>query len=590
MASAALAQPTGSGNGDETAMAVPLTVLPGSAGGVALPRPLSPSDAARVRRIFIAQSNGDMTVAVRETDALESGLLLGSIFADRYLGQFHVSTTAELTNWLDRYGEQPDAPAIHALLLRKLPRGAAAPPAPRTIALASLKQAAVLHDDDEDGVDTLPIARNTELDRKVMGQAIAGNSGAALRLIDAEKQLSPGYRALLRAEVAQALFTQNRDAQALDVAAAALRHTPADQEVALAGLIAGLAAWRLDRPDLANEYFKAATRAPLTSAAQHAAGAFWAARAMRRNGEVIAATYWLRLAAKEPGTFHGLLARRALRMTAGISADRDTLSQADVDAIAATPQGLRAFALLQVEQPERAEAELRTLWQDAKSNPAFARALRLVASSAGLVDFAAQLAALVETDDSHLRNEVNLPLPPLHPAGGFRVDPALVYALTRLESDFDSAAISPSGARGLMQIMPPTARFITGDPSLGGDQLHDPAFNLALGQRYVAYLATQDGVNGDLIRTLASYNAGPGSFARWGVSIRDHNDPLLFIEAIPIPETRAFVRHALTYAWIYAARLGRPAPGLEALVAGEFPRFTRVAQTGTLNAAPPRIH
>jgi hypothetical protein len=64
----------------------------------------------------------------------------------------------------------------------------------------------------------------------------------------------------------------------------------------------------------------------------------------------------------------------------------------------------------------------------------------------------------------------------------------------------------------------------------------------------------------------------------------------LFIEAIPNPETRAFVRHALTYAWIYAARLGRPAPGLDALVAGEFPRFTQPAQTGTMLAAAPRIH
>jgi soluble lytic murein transglycosylase-like protein len=413
-------------------------------------------------------------------------------------------------------------------------------------------------------------------------------------LINRRKGLDPGYHALLCAEVAQVLFTQNRDAQALDLAATALGDTPADHQVALAGLIAGLAAWRRHQPDLAAGYFVAAANAPLGSIAQRAAGAFWAARATRRIGDPAAAAYWLHQAARQPLTFHGLIARRALRLRAGVGLDRDTLSQADVDAIAAMPQGLRAFALLQVGQPDRAEAELRALLPATKADPTLGRALRLVASSAGLLDLAAQLAALTETEDGYPRNDVFLKLPPLHPAGGFRIDPALVYALARLESDFDSSAVSASGARGLMQIMPPTARFITGNSSLDGDRLHDPAFNLALGQRYVAYLATQDGVDGDLIRMLASYNIGPVRLAQLNETIRDDDDPLLFIEAIPNPETRDFVRHVLTYAWIYAARLGRPPPGLDALVAGEFPRFTSPftgqAPTRTLAAAAAHIH
>lgn len=572
-------------------MAVPLMVLPGSAEGVALPHPLSPSDAARVRRIFVAQSHGNMTTATRETGDLDSNLLLGSILADRYLGQYHVSTSVELSDWLNRFGDQPDASAIHTLLLRKLPKGSDTPPAPQVIALASVTPVAVAHrGDDEDGVDAVPVPRNPALDRRVLTLANAGKITAALRVIDSDKDLAPAYRGLLRGDVSHVLFTQNRDEQALDVARAALEKSPTDQQVALDGLMAGLAAWRLEEPDLAAKYFVAAARAPIASVGQQAAAAFWAARATRRSGDPIAATYWLRQAAKQPRTFHGLLARRALRMTAGVGADRDVLTQADIDAIASTTHGLRAFALLQVGQPDRAEAELRMLWPDAKSDPAFDRALRLVASASGLVDLAAQLAALSEAGDGHALADLDLPMPALHPAGGFRIDPALVYALTRLESDFDSAAISPSGARGLMQIMPNTAQFITGNPALGDARLHDASFNLALGQRYFAYLAEQDSIDGDLIRVLASYNAGPGSFLKWGGSIRDNNDPLLFIEAIPNPETRAFVRHALTYAWIYAARLGRPAPGLDALVAGEFPRFTRAASTGTVLAAAPTIH
>jgi soluble lytic murein transglycosylase-like protein len=582
-----------------------------------MPRPLSPSDAVLVRRIFRAQSSGDLALAVRETGELENMMLLGSILADRYLGAFHRSSPAELTDWLDRYGDQSDAPAIHSLLLRRLPKGVAPPPAPishteaqTSLAAASLARpslaqdslasnlppplnaltsAAVRHDDDDD-TDDVPIKRNAALDRQVLAYASAGNDIVALRLIDRSKGLDPAYRALLRAEVARVLFIQNHDAAALDLAANALRDAPVGRQVALAGLVAGLAAWRSHAPDVAATYFVTAANAPVASMAQHAAGAFWAARAARQIGEPVVAAYWLSQAATYPLTFHGLIAQRALRMHAGIGTDRDTLSQADVDAVAATAHGLRAFALLQVGETSRAEAELRALWPTTKTDPTLGRALRLVASGAGLVDLAAQLAELTQDDNSPARNDHGLPLPALHPTGGFRIDPALVYALTRLESDFDSSAVSPAGARGLMQIMPMTARFMTGNSSLEEELLRDPAFNLALGQRYVAYLATQVGLDGDLIRMLASYNIGPGRFAQLNLTIRDNNDPLLFIEAIPNAETRTFVRRALTYAWIYAARLGRRPTGLDALVAGEFPRFTDATQPGTLGLAPPRIH
>jgi hypothetical protein len=588
MAQVAHAQPMGPGDGDETAMAVPLMVLPGASDGVALPRPLSPSDAVLVRRIFVRQARGDLVAASRATGELENPLLLGSILADRYLGAFHRCTVAELTDWLDRFGDQPDASAIHALLLRRLPKGVAPPPAPTSHALVSVPASAAVRYDDDDDTDTVPIKRNPVLDRAVLAHANTGNDTAALHLIDRNHELDPGYRALLRAEVARVLFTRNNDAGAMDLAASTLRETPADRQVALAGLVAGLSAWRRHQTELAAAYFVDAANAPIASMSQRAEAAFWAARAERQVGNPIGANYWLHKAATYSLTFHGLIAQRALRLHAGVGEDRDTLSQADVDAVAATGHGLRAFALLQVGQPDRAEAELRALWPKTKTDPTLGRALRLVASGAGLVDLAAQLAALTET--ARACHDCGLPMPPLHPTGGFRIDPALVYALTRLESDFDSAAVSPAGARGLMQIMPMTARFMTGNSSLAGARLHDPAFNLALGQRYVAYLAGQDGVDGDLLRMLASYNIGPTNFMRMDGMIRDDNDPLLFIEAISNTETRTFVRRALTYAWIYAARMGRRPPGLDALVSGEFPRFTSATQPGTLALAASRIH
>ncbi len=288
---------------------------------------------------------------------------------------------------------------------------------------------------------------------------------------------------------------------------------------------------------------------------------------------------WLIRAAEQRRTFYGMLARRTLGMPLGPRrlppGERETLGEADIDAIAATPRGLRAFALLQVEQPERAEAELRGLWPAARESRPLARAVMLVADQAGMSDLAVQYADLLAAADGRPRERMRFPLPKLRPAGGFIVDPSLVYGLARTESNFNADLVSSAGARGILQIMPETAGFMVGarNPNRLRWQLDDPAFNLDLGQQYLAYLAKQDMVDGDLIRLLAAYNTGPGSFARWAPLVRDKGDPLLFIEAIPIDETRAHVPRVLTYSWMYAARLRLPANSLDELAAGRWPRY-----------------
>ena len=582
LSSAAHGQTSGSRNGtgthtadstrgDETAFAVP-RVPHNGAPGVAFPQPLSPSDVALMRRVFAFQARGDIPDAVRSADGLENPLLLGTVLAERYLGRYHRSTADELADWLARYGDQPEATAVHDLLLTKLPKGATAPAAPEAIVMP---QPAVSDQVPED-IDSPrnDLARNPILDRTVLDRAQHGNTASALRLITTTRRISPAYAAQLRAEVAQVLFTRNDDTDALRVAQLALNDTEAADQPSLGFYMGGLAAWRLGRIDLARTLFEGGAKASNTSARLHAASAFWASRANRTMHDAVGTVKWLRVAAEERLTFYGLLARRILRMDTGILSSGEMISQADVDAVAATPQGLRAFALLQVGQTDRAEAELRALWSKSGDNTVFGRSMLMVTSAAGLTDCAAQMAALLQSRDGHRHDELRFPMPQLKPAGGFSIDPPLVYALTRLESNFDSAAISPVGARGLMQIMPATAQYISGDLVSAASRLHEPAFNLEIGQRYMSYLARQDGIDNDLLRVLASYNSGPGNFLRWGADLHDQDDPLLFIEAIPVVETRTFVQHALVYSWIYAARMHLPAPSLDALSAGEFPRFT----------------
>ena len=125
-----------------------------------------------------------------------------------------------------------------------------------------------------------------------------------------------------------------------------------------------------------------------------------------------------------------------------------------------------------------------------------------------------------------------------------------------------------------MQLMPRTVDAVLGDAaSKRSRALHDPATNLDLGQRYLLQLAQYDSVGQDLIRLLASYNSGPGSFARWGAAIQHNGDPLLFLESVPGDETRAYIPRVLAFSWLYAAQMGLPSPSLDELAAGFWPRF-----------------
>ena len=570
--------------GEEQALAIPRIATPGGS-GVALPQPLPPSEAVKLRRIFALQAHGDIPAALRETARLDTdtpigAAMLGHVLAQRYLGPYSRPNADELRDWLARWPDLPDTPAVHALLVVRMPRGEKVPPLPPGFVAVDDHLAPV---PEETEPDEIALHRNPALDRAVWDTARARGAGGVARLLGATKGLTPSYAAQLRGEAGQILFTLNRDDEAFDIAAAGVHPcgpTSPDpcQHAAMAGYAAGLAAWRLGRLDDAARMFKAAWRAEITTPSLKSGAAYWAARVHLRVGETPAAFAWLNRAATERRTFYGLLARRVLGRPLGISrvgpGETELLGEADVEAVAAKPAGLRAFALLQVDQPERAAAELRSLWDEAKQSRPLARALMLVAEQGRLTDLAMRYADLLAAADGRPRDLVRFPIPTLRPSGGFRADPAMLYGLARTESDFDATLISPAGARGLLQIMPETASFVVGAKTFpAGLLLDNPALNLDLGQRYMAYLATHDAVNGSLIRLLAAYNAGPGNFARWAQQIHDNGDPLLFIEAIPIDETRAHVPRVLTYTWIYAALMHMPAPSLDELAEGLWPRY-----------------
>ncbi len=136
---------------------------------------------------------------------------------------------------------------------------------------------------------------------------------------------------------------------------------------------------------------------------------------------------------------------------------------------------------------------------------------------------------------------------------------ALVLSIARQESNFDPNARSAPGARGMMQLMPSTARILArrmGEPYSAG-MLTDPDYNVRLGSAYLGDMI--DGFGGSYVMATASYNAGPNHMPEWSSNCGDPrssgNDPVDFIECIPFSETRNYVMRVMETMQVYRARL-----------------------------------
>ncbi len=164
------------------------------------------------------------------------------------------------------------------------------------------------------------------------------------------------------------------------------------------------------------------------------------------------------------------------------------------------------------------------------------------------------------------------------PRDGFKMDKALMNAIIRQESAFKPSVKSSAGARGLMQVMPATARFIRhkqGKRMYSKAWMTAPDVNLSLGQFYMNYLAEQ--FDNNVVHMVAAYNGGPGNVRKWMKSLPEDVDPMLFIESIPFVETRNYVIKVVSNLWIYRHRMYGEAPSLQAMAFGQWP--TQVAMS-----------
>ena len=152
-------------------------------------------------------------------------------------------------------------------------------------------------------------------------------------------------------------------------------------------------------------------------------------------------------------------------------------------------------------------------------------------------------------------------LPAIRLNAGPRLDPYLVAAIIREESQYDARAVSRAGALGLMQLMPETARSMArrlGGPDVVRDDLFNQDINIRYGTRYLEQLVEQ--FSGNVVYAVAAYNAGPFAVSSW-VAKNGAADLEEFVEMIPYQETRQYVKRVLRSYWEYRRLSGEPCQG-----------------------------
>jgi soluble lytic murein transglycosylase len=314
------------------------------------------------------------------------------------------------------------------------------------------------------------------------------------------------------------------------------------------------ALWQMGAPRLAAPLFYRygmAARTPQT----RAKGFYWAGRALALVGDSAAAGQYFQQAAAFPDQFYGQLAieRLGRPMPQFATMPSVTPTAAQRQAFLSRPIAAAVREVARESDWPTAVRFFREIAQQAET-PADHQVVADLARELGRRDLGVILGQAAGADGIRDFQHVAFPLIPT-PEG---TDWTMVHAISRQESQFAQNAVSHAGARGLMQLMPATAREQAGKIGLSFSPsalMEEPGYNLKIGDAFFGRMMTY--YNGSYPLAVAAYNAGPGNVNKW---LKANGDPrtgsvdwIDWLERIPISETRNYVQRVLENAVVYEA-------------------------------------
>ena len=382
--------------------------------------------------------------------------------------------------------------------------------------------------------------------QRARAQVALGNTEAGRSILRAittryPTDTSAASSLLLLADLAT---DDNRDQDARQTLVALLKRFPTGRHATNARFRAGMIAYiQGDRKSAAAQFDSLVARD--SNSTEALAASYWAGRSYAALGDKTRSkTRWRSIVAKDPLSYYAVLAAKRLDTTL-VTPDRSPANYARVPAVDSAMT--RVLALKDVGMDVEAGFENDRLFRDAMGNTT-----RMIATAHALAgtDQASRSIALGRRaidEIGHSPENYRLYFPVLEretlisSSKENGLDPVLVAALIRQESNFNPLATSPAGARGLMQLMPAVGKTVADSKGIGPwdpELLYQPAINIKLGTAHLSGLAHK---YPEVVKVLAAYNAGESRVEKWSTKT-GAADPEVFTERIPFVETRDYVR------------------------------------------------
>ncbi|WP_321393137.1 lytic transglycosylase domain-containing protein [Emcibacter sp.] len=556
---------------------------------------LSDADVSLYQEIFELQRDGKWSSADRLIKKLNNNILMGHVLYERFMHPTaYTSQYRELSAWMLKYPDHPGAKRIYDLAVKKnggrnsrlhkpVPLLAASFPADKPVKAVLVQQTSAPVPEGLDPTAPQPNAKRSKAERveianlkkrirRYLRRQNAERAEKRLWAFEPLNLLTQEEFHDLLTDIAQSYYFKNQDEKAYALALIASDNLR--EKASQSDWVAGLAAWRLGDCLRAADHFEKVAFSPVAGDWMSSAGAYWGARANTVCRQPERVRPLLAHAASFNRTFYGLIAEYQLGQTPALNWDQPEFSGELFQSISSLGNVKRAIALAQVKKTMAADMELSDAWRRTSGDKH--AALLGLASTLGLAGTQLKIGKIEEQKRLAALDSTLYPLPDMEPEGGFVLDRALLFAIVRQESEFNSWARSSVGARGIMQVMPRTASYIARDRSLRSSsriKLDDPRYNMALGQKYLVDMLAPEFANGNLFKLLTAYNAGPGNLRKWLRKTNFQDDPLLFIESIPARETRHYIERVLSNYWIYRMRFGQDVTSLKDIASGDWPLY-----------------
>ncbi|MEZ5833162.1 MAG: lytic transglycosylase domain-containing protein [Dongiaceae bacterium] len=338
---------------------------------------------------------------------------------------------------------------------------------------------------------------------------------------------------------------------------AAAHGTDGGETFAEGEFLAGWIALRfLNDAQAAMKHFTA-LYAGTTSVISQSRGAYWAGRAAEQMGDLAKAQDWYKTSAKGMTSFYGQLAAAHLNDGRKLQLAGTARPTAQEKALFDKREFVRIVRMLTaLGEGDRTRLFLSKL-MEMSTRPAEYQLIAALGMEIDRKDFAVAVAKEARTRGTEM---IDFLYPVINLPGGKEPEPALVLGIIRQESAFNVGAVSGAGARGLMQLLPGTAKGVAKQAGVKYTRKRldtDPSYNITLGRAYMDQLLSSFG--GSYVLAAAAYNAGPNRVRDWILTYGDPRersiDVIDWIESIPFDETRNYVMRILENTQVYRARL-----------------------------------